>query len=45
MELRKLKKKDAKRMLQWMHDLTVVGDLKTDFLSKTMFDCEEFIEK
>ena len=45
MELRKLKKIDAKRMLQWMHDITVVGDLKTDFLSKTMFDCEEFIEK
>lgn len=44
MRLRKLKRKDAPGMLEWMHDPTVVEDLKTNFLEKTMKDCEEFIE-
>ncbi|MCI9220685.1 MAG: GNAT family N-acetyltransferase [Lachnospiraceae bacterium] len=44
MKLRKLKRKDAPLMLEWMHDPVVVGNLQTDFASKTMEDCETFIE-
>lgn len=44
MKLRKLKLKDAELMLEWMHDKNVVEDLRTDFLSKTMEDCERFIQ-
>ncbi|MFR3661984.1 MAG: GNAT family N-acetyltransferase [Blautia hansenii] len=43
MYLRKLKFKDASLMLEWMHDDCVVHDLHTDFASKTIKDCEEFI--
>ena len=31
-------------MLSWMHDKSVVGFLNTDFASKTLVDCERFIE-
>ena len=43
MKLRKLELKDAPLMLEWMHDKSVVKDLRTNFLSKTMKDCENFI--
>lgn len=43
MKLRKLELKDAPLMLEWMHDDTVVHDLKTDFSSKTLEDCIAFI--
>lgn len=43
MKLRKLELKDAPLMLEWMHDKDVVKDLRTDFMSKTMEDCESFI--
>jgi diamine N-acetyltransferase len=43
MKIRKLKMKDATLMLEWMHDLSVVKDLKTDFSCKTLQDCEHFI--
>ena len=43
MELRKLKMEDAPLMLEWMHDESVVGKLKGDFLSKSIEDCERFI--
>ena len=44
MKLRMLKEKDAPLMLEWMHDISVVEDLKADFLHKTIGDCEEFIK-
>ena len=44
MYLRKLKKNDAILMLEWMHDSSVVESLQTDFTSKTIEDCEKFIE-
>lgn len=31
-------------MLEWMHDESVVHDLKTDFTSKTIQDCLDFIQ-
>lgn len=43
MYLRRLVIEDAPLMLEWMHDESVVGNLKTDFLSKTIEDCREFI--
>jgi len=43
MYLRRLEIEDAPLMLEWMHDESVVGDLKTDFSSKTIEDCKEFI--
>ncbi len=30
-------------MLEWMHDKNVVENLRTDFMSKTIEDCERFI--
>lgn len=45
MKLRKLEIKDAELMLEWMHDPTVVGDLKTDFTKKTLDDCIHFIQE
>ena len=45
MQLRKLKDKDAKYMLEWMHDNSVVSHLATNFASKTIEDCREFIQK
>lgn len=43
MYLRKLEIKDAPLMLAWMHDKNVTADLKTDFSSKELKDCESFI--
>lgn len=43
MYLRELKLKDAPLMLEWMHDASVVADLKANFASKTLKDCETFI--
>jgi RimJ/RimL family protein N-acetyltransferase len=44
MRLRKLKETDAPLMLEWMHDDSVVHELATDFSSKTIEDCEQFIK-
>lgn len=41
--LRKLELKDAPLMWEWMQDEDVVGNLQTDFKSKTIDDCEKFI--
>lgn len=43
MRLRNLEEKDAVRMLEWMHDESVVGKLQTNFAEKTMDDCLRFI--
>lgn len=45
MKLRKLEKKDAQFMLEWMHDSSVVRDLKVNFMEKTLEDCDNFICK
>lgn len=42
--LRDLKKSDAPLMLEWMHDGSVVEWMEADFASKTLADCERFIE-
>lgn len=44
MNLRKLHPKDAPLMLEWMHDPTVVENLQANFASKSMEDCEAFIQ-
>lgn len=44
MKLRKLNIKDAPFMLEWMHDIEVVKDLQTNFMQKTLEDCQHFIE-
>ena len=44
MKLRKLDLKDAPLMLEWMHDDSVVNKLQTNFKSKTIDDCENFIK-
>ena len=44
MRLRNLKKEDAPLMLEWMHDADVVKWLQANFASKTLADCEAFIE-
>ena len=44
MRLRKLEMRDVPLMLEWMHDTSVVKDLHTDFASKTLADCESFIQ-
>ncbi len=44
MYLRRLELKDAPLMLSWMHDKSVVEKLKTNFASKTISDCENFIK-
>lgn len=44
MHLRRLELKDAPLMLEWMHDTSVVGLLRTNFASKTIEDCEQFIK-
>ena len=44
MKLRNLENKDAPLMLSWMHDERVVGNLRGNFASKTLEDCEAFIE-
>lgn len=43
MRLRALTLKDAPLMLEWMHDQSVTEKLKTDFSSKVLEDCEQFI--
>ena len=43
MKLRNLMPKDAPLMLQWMHDETVVPHLGTNFMEKTIDDCNRFI--
>lgn len=43
MHLRELKKQDAPFMLEWMHDPSVVKDLKANFANMTIDDCERFI--
>ena len=43
MYLRKLELKDMLLMLEWMHDPYVIENMKTDFASKTILDCELFI--
>jgi len=45
MRLRKLEMKDAPYMLDWMKDVSVVEYMDTDFLSKTIEDCESFIRE
>lgn len=45
MRIRKLEKKDAGPMLEWMHDEGVVRDLLTDFSKKNKIDCQRFIEE
>lgn len=45
MNLRYLDIKDAELMLEWMHDLDVVSDLYTDFMSLTLEDCKKFIKE
>ena len=44
MRLRMLKEQDAVYMLEWMHDESVVRHLGTDFTSKTIEDCHQFIK-
>lgn len=44
MRLRKLMMKDAELMLEWMHDKDVVLWMQSDFASKTLSDCERFIQ-
>lgn len=43
MMLRRLEEKDAPLMLEWMHDEDIVRNMKADFKSKTIEDCENFI--
>ena len=43
MNIRKLDIKDAKFMLEWMHDPNVVEFFGVDFSSKTMEDAKKFI--
>lgn len=42
-ELRKLRLEDAPFMLEWMHDDDLVKDMRADFKSKTLEDCQLFI--
>ena len=44
MVLRRLDPRDASYMLEWMHDASVVRDLRRDFLSLSIADCQAFIE-
>lgn len=44
MKLRDLELKDAPLMLEWMHDQSVVANLRGNFLGKTIKDAEEFIK-
>ena len=43
MRLRKLEVKDAALMLEWMHDEDIIHYMCTDFASKTVNDCIDFI--
>ena len=44
MKLRELQPKDAPFMLEWMHDPDVVKHMRRDFASKTLEDCQQFIQ-
>lgn len=44
MRLRKLKQEDAPLMLSWMHEQSVVGNMRGNFAAKTIGDCMAFIE-
>lgn len=44
MKLRKLEKKDAPLMLEWMHDDSVVHFMGANFAEKTIEDCENFVD-
>ncbi len=44
MYLRELRETDAPLMLEWMHDESVVANLRGEFLSKTIDDCIAFIQ-
>ena len=44
MKLRKLEIKDAPLMLEWMHDRDVTEKLRNDFSSRSLKDCESFID-
>lgn len=44
MKLRKLEKKDAQFMLEWMHDPFVVKYMLSDFKNKTISECYDFIK-
>lgn len=44
MNLRKLQIKDAPLMLEWMHDRSMIDKLQTDFETRTLKDCENFIK-
>lgn len=43
MRLRELEDKDAWLMYEWMHDENAVRYMRTDFASKTIQDCRDFI--
>lgn len=43
MYLRELKIEDAELMLEWMHDKSVVCNMRTDFSTKTIHDVYDFI--
>lgn len=45
MILRRLEKKDAPYMLEWMHDEDSVRYLKNDFMEMTLDECERFIDR
>lgn len=45
MRLRKLEMKDAPYMFEWMQDASIVEYMDTDFLSRTLMDCERFISE
>lgn len=45
MRLRNLEERDAHLMLEWMHDDSVVHDLRTNFATKTIEDCLKFIDE
>lgn len=45
MNLRRLKKKDAPQMLEWMHDQDIAKNFSINFPEKTLEDCRYFIDK
>ena len=45
MHLRKLEMRDAPLMLQWMHDSSVVENLRGNFAKRNLEDCESFIRE
>lgn len=44
MYLRDLKIQDAPWMLEWMHDKHVVENMGTNFMTKSLEDCQNFIQ-